>query len=335
MPSSSAARCQGLWAGAAARRRARCRRGTARARRRSPPPRSSDAPGESSSIRGRGGLRLPFVPAIAANLTCAAMAEVAGLRRARRSSRPSARRGDRAHPDAFERHARGDWVMPAKVYVDAPPARRLPRDARARRRARDAQVGDLVSRATPRAGCRWSPGALLVSSAETGELLAIMDCAAITSLRTGAAAAVSAQALAARRRRDGRADRLRRQRRLGGALPRRRRLRARASASTRAPRRPRRSPASSAGAPGAREEAAAQDVVVTVTPAATPVIDGRRPAPGPAPRGARRRRRTARPRSSSTALDALLASSATSGSRRRRAASSPGRSPPGRSTARG
>ena len=39
-------------------------------------------------------------------------------------------------------------------------------------------------------------GALLVSSAETGELLAIMDCAAITSLRTGAAAAVSAQALA-------------------------------------------------------------------------------------------------------------------------------------------
>jgi alanine dehydrogenase len=39
-------------------------------------------------------------------------------------------------------------------------------------------------------------GALLLSSAETGKLLAIMDCAAITSLRTGAAAAVSAQVLA-------------------------------------------------------------------------------------------------------------------------------------------
>jgi ornithine cyclodeaminase/alanine dehydrogenase-like protein (mu-crystallin family) len=39
-------------------------------------------------------------------------------------------------------------------------------------------------------------GALLVSSAETGQLLAIMDCGAITSLRTGAAAAVSARTLA-------------------------------------------------------------------------------------------------------------------------------------------
>ena len=48
--------------------------------------------------------------------------------------------------------------MPAKVYVDAPPARRLPGDAGARRRAGDAQVGDLVSRATPSAACRWSPG---------------------------------------------------------------------------------------------------------------------------------------------------------------------------------
>jgi ornithine cyclodeaminase/alanine dehydrogenase-like protein (mu-crystallin family) len=39
-------------------------------------------------------------------------------------------------------------------------------------------------------------GALLVSSAETGELAAILDCAAVTSLRTGAAAAVSALAIA-------------------------------------------------------------------------------------------------------------------------------------------
>ena len=48
----------------------------------------------------------------------------------------------------------------------------------------------------PERGLPVVAGALLVSSAETGELLAIMDCAAITSLRTGAAAAVSAQALA-------------------------------------------------------------------------------------------------------------------------------------------
>jgi ornithine cyclodeaminase/alanine dehydrogenase-like protein (mu-crystallin family) len=37
---------------------------------------------------------------------------------------------------------------------------------------------------------------LLLSSAETGELLAIIDCASITSLRTGAGAALSAQVLA-------------------------------------------------------------------------------------------------------------------------------------------
>src|SRR4051794_35887137 len=38
--------------------------------------------------------------------------------------------------------------------------------------------------------------ALLVSTAATGELLAVLDCAAVTSLRTGAAAAVSSQVLA-------------------------------------------------------------------------------------------------------------------------------------------
>jgi ornithine cyclodeaminase/alanine dehydrogenase-like protein (mu-crystallin family) len=40
-------------------------------------------------------------------------------------------------------------------------------------------------------------GALLLSDAGTGELRAIMDCASVTSLRTGAAAAVSAQVLGA------------------------------------------------------------------------------------------------------------------------------------------
>jgi ornithine cyclodeaminase/alanine dehydrogenase-like protein (mu-crystallin family) len=48
----------------------------------------------------------------------------------------------------------------------------------------------------PARGLPVVTGALLVSSAETGELVAILDTAAVTSLRTGAAAAVSAQALA-------------------------------------------------------------------------------------------------------------------------------------------
>ncbi len=96
---------------------------------------------------------------------------------------------------AFERHAAGDWVMPAKVYVDAPPAgdfRAMP--------ARGEGVATLKwvtsFPANPSRGLPVVAGALLVSSADTGELQAIMDCAAITSLRTGAAAAVSAQVLA-------------------------------------------------------------------------------------------------------------------------------------------
>jgi ornithine cyclodeaminase/alanine dehydrogenase-like protein (mu-crystallin family) len=96
---------------------------------------------------------------------------------------------------AFERHAAGDWVMPAKVYVDAPPAgdfRAMP--ARGDGYATLKWVTSFPH--NPQRGLPVVTGALLVSSAETGELVAIMDCAAITSLRTGAAAAVSAQALA-------------------------------------------------------------------------------------------------------------------------------------------
>jgi alanine dehydrogenase len=96
---------------------------------------------------------------------------------------------------AFERHAAGEWEMPAKVYVDAAPAgdfRAMP--ARGEGLATLKWVTSFPR--NPERGLPVVAGALLVSSAETGELIAIMDCAAITSLRTGAAAAVSALALA-------------------------------------------------------------------------------------------------------------------------------------------
>ena len=96
---------------------------------------------------------------------------------------------------AFRRHAARDWEMPPKVYVDAPPNgdfRAMP--ARGDGLATLKWVTSFPD--NPARGLPVVAGALLVSSAETGELLAIMDCAAITSLRTGAAAAVSAQALA-------------------------------------------------------------------------------------------------------------------------------------------
>ena len=114
-------------------------------------------------------------------------------------------------------------------------------------------------------------GALLLSDAETGELLAIIDCASITSLRTGAAAAVSAQVLGADDAESVGHHRLRRERRLGGALPGGRRLRPGRL-------RGRRTDAAEALAAelgwrsADRAEAAAQDVVVTVTPGAAPVI---------------------------------------------------------------
>jgi alanine dehydrogenase len=96
----------------------------------------------------------------------------------------------------FERHATGAWEMPPKVYVDAPPAG----DFRAMPARGDGLATLKWVTSFPRNRERGLPvvaGALLVSSADTGELLAILDCAAVTSLRTGAAAAVSAQALAA------------------------------------------------------------------------------------------------------------------------------------------
>ena len=97
--------------------------------------------------------------------------------------------------EAFIKHTEGEWVMPAKVYVDAPPSGDF--------RAMPARGGGLALLKwvtsfpdNPARGLPVVAGALLLSDASTGQLLAITDCAAVTSLRTGAAAAVSAQALA-------------------------------------------------------------------------------------------------------------------------------------------
>ena len=158
------------------------------------------------------------------------------------------RRRSRAPATAFERHAAGEWEMPAKVYVDAPARRRLPRDAGARRRPRDAQMGDLVSRATRERGLPGRRRRAARLERRDRRAAGDLDCAAITSLRTGAAAAVSAQALARERRGVGRGDRLRRQRRAGRRAAWPPPATVRASASTRGPRRPRRWPPSSAGA---------------------------------------------------------------------------------------
>jgi ornithine cyclodeaminase/alanine dehydrogenase-like protein (mu-crystallin family) len=123
---------------------------------------------------------MPAVPVLDATAVFAAVSPSEAIERTR---------------EAYERHAAGEWVMPPKVYVDAPPHG----DFRAMPARGDGLAILKWVTSFPHNAERGLPavaGALLVSSADTGELVAVLDCAAVTSLRTGAAAAVSAQVLA-------------------------------------------------------------------------------------------------------------------------------------------
>ena len=180
--------------------------------------------------------------------------------------------------EAFERHARGEWEMPAKVYLDSPPHgdfRAMP--ARGDGLAILKWVTSFPG--NPERGLPVVTGALLLSSAETGELLAILDCAAVTSLRTGAAAALSAVVLARAGARGAGligcgvngswAGRCLAAAGFGPGVC--------ADPDEAAARRL----AEELGwRPGSRSEAAAQEVVVTVTPAAEPVVEESDLSPG-------------------------------------------------------
>ena len=96
---------------------------------------------------------------------------------------------------AFVAHHRGEWVMPAKVYLQSPPHGDF--------RAMPARGGGLAMLkwissfpGNPAHGLPTVIGVLVVSDAETSEPLAILDAGAVTALRTGAVAAVAATALA-------------------------------------------------------------------------------------------------------------------------------------------
>jgi len=103
--------------------------------------------------------------------------------------------------EAFVHHRRGDWVMPAKVYLENPPHGDF--------RAMPALGGGLailkwISSFPGNPAAHGLPavmGLLCVSDAETSAPLAVMDAAAVTALRTGAVAPVAADALAAPGRR--------------------------------------------------------------------------------------------------------------------------------------
>lgn len=98
--------------------------------------------------------------------------------------------------EAFVEHARGAWVMPSKVYLDSAPDgdfRAMPAGG-----AGYAVLKWVTSfPGNPARGLPTVTGVVLLSDARTGELLALLDAAAVTAVRTGAAAVLAAETLAA------------------------------------------------------------------------------------------------------------------------------------------
>ena len=98
--------------------------------------------------------------------------------------------------EAFVAHAHGEWLMPSKVYVPAPPDGDF--------RAMPARGGgySVLKWVTsfprnPERGLPTVSGIVLLSDATDGRLLAQLDAGALTALRTGAAAVLAAETLAA------------------------------------------------------------------------------------------------------------------------------------------
>jgi ornithine cyclodeaminase/alanine dehydrogenase-like protein (mu-crystallin family) len=96
--------------------------------------------------------------------------------------------------EAFVAHARGEWAMSPKVYVTNYPAGDF--------RAMPALGGGLALLkwvtsfpGNPAHGLPTVTGLVLLSDANDGRLLAVLDAAAVTALRTAAAAVLAADVL--------------------------------------------------------------------------------------------------------------------------------------------
>jgi alanine dehydrogenase len=96
--------------------------------------------------------------------------------------------------EGFVAYARGEWSMPPKVYVPAYPAgdfRAMPALG-----AGHAALKWVTSfPGNPARGLPTVTGLVLLSDASNGSLVAVLDAAAVTALRTGAAAVLAAEVL--------------------------------------------------------------------------------------------------------------------------------------------
>jgi alanine dehydrogenase len=109
----------------------------------------------------------------------------------------STERAVEAVREAFLAYARGEWTMPPKVYVPAYPAGDF--------RAMPALGGGHAALkwvtsfpGNPARGLPTVTGVVLLSDASGGSLVAMLDAAAVTALRTGAAAVLAAETLGCR-----------------------------------------------------------------------------------------------------------------------------------------
>jgi alanine dehydrogenase len=166
--------------------------------------------------------------------------------------------------EAFVAFERGDWSMPPKVYVPAYPAgdfRAMPALG-----AGHAALKWVTSfPGNPARGLPTVTGLVLLSDASDGSLVAVLDAAAVTALRTGAAAVLAAETLG---RRDARTAAVVGAGVNGRAAARTFLARGREVLLWDVDRERARSAAAELGAAvaGSREEALGADLVVTVTP---------------------------------------------------------------------
>jgi alanine dehydrogenase len=97
--------------------------------------------------------------------------------------------------EGFVSFARGEWQMPAKIYLPSPPHgdfRAMP--VRGEGLAMLKWITSFPG--NPRRDLPTVTGMVILSDAVTGEPVALLDARAVTALRTGAAAAVATQELA-------------------------------------------------------------------------------------------------------------------------------------------